>query len=90
VRRVEAQGFTRAMGFEPGTHGRPERVDTFRAEGWQSEYPNLDLRHGKNLTVTRWSPEQFRNRRFAAGWQEQHIENIPGWSDVRRLWQSSL
>ncbi len=37
------------MGFEPGTHNKPERIDDFKAENWQSKIPNIDIRHGNNL-----------------------------------------
>jgi glycosyltransferase involved in cell wall biosynthesis len=77
VRRVEAEGFSRNMGFEPGTHGRPQRVDDYKAESWRSEYPNVDIRHDKNLTSSRWNKEQFRNQRYTKGWLE--ADEILGW-----------
>lgn len=85
VRRVEAEGYSRAMGFEPGTHNRAARVDDHGSEAWESEGPNLDLRHGGNLTPSRWKPEQFRNRRYTAGWQECHASEIPGWDNLADL-----
>ena len=81
VRRVEAEGFSRKMGFEPGTHGRAERVDDFKAESWQSAVPLVDIRHDKNLTPSRWRQDQFRNQRYCQGWQE--AEEVPGWGKVR-------
>jgi hypothetical protein len=77
VRRVEAEGFSRKMGFEPGTHKRAERVDDYGSDSWQSAYPNVDIRHGGNLTPSRWSKEQFRDQRYTAGWIES--DEIPGW-----------
>lgn len=67
---VEEHGFSRRMGFEPGTHGRKERVDDYKCDTWMSPRPNLDIRHGKNLTQTRWKRSQFRNQRFTEGWTE--------------------
>jgi len=67
----------RKMGFEPGTHGREERVDNNKAEGWESSVPNVDIRHGENLTASRWSPDQFRNKKYTEGWQES--DEVPGW-----------
>lgn len=78
IRRVEAEGFTRKMGFEPGTHNRAERVDDFKAEGWRSEYPNIDIRHDGNLTSSRWDPSQFKDQRNCQNWQESDGV-IPGW-----------
>lgn len=83
VRRVEAEGFSRRMGFEPGTHNRAERVDDVKAEAWMSAFPNIDIRHGHNLTQSRWSPEQFRDQRHCTGWNE--VTDIPGWGDAKTL-----
>lgn len=83
VRRVEKDGFSRAMGFEPGTHGREERVDDIPAESWESPYPNVDIRHEKNFTETRWNKEEFRNKRYTEGWQE--ADSVKGWGDTKEL-----
>lgn len=77
VAKVEAGGFSRRMGFEPGTHRRAERVDDLTAESWQSPHPNVDIRHGFNLTESRWSQEQFRDKRNCRGWVE--ADEVPGW-----------
>lgn len=81
VRRVEAEGFSRKMGFEPGTHNRRERVDDHKAESWMSEYPNIDLRHQYNLTSTRWKKEQFRNQKYTKGWTL--ADEVPGWGQTK-------
>lgn len=75
---VEKNGFSMKMGYEPGTHNRPERVDDFKSEGWKSEFPNIDIRHDNNLSPTRWKKEDFRNQKFTQGWIESETE-IPGW-----------
>jgi len=80
IRRVETEGFSRRMGFEPGTHGRPQRVDNIPCEGWRSAVANLDLKHGKNLTTARWSPTQFRSQKSCRNWQETDV--IPGWGTM--------
>lgn len=82
VKRLEANSdntFVRAMGFEPGTHGRPERVDDLKAENFQAAFPNIDIRHESNLTPSRWKKEQYRNQRYTKGWKESHITQLPGW-----------
>lgn len=75
VRRVGAEGFTRRMGFEPGSHGRKERIDDVPSASWRSTFPNIDIRHAHNLTANRWSPSQFRTP--PVGWTE--ATEIPGW-----------
>lgn len=81
VRRVEAEGFSRKMGFEAGTHNRKERVDDFGSDRWESAYPNVDIRHTTNLTPSRWKKEEFRNQRYTEGWQES--DEIPRWGKVK-------
>lgn len=70
VRRIETEGYTTAMGFEPGTHGRPERIDDLKAESYFAKYPNIDIRHDSNLTPSRWDKDQFRNEKYTKGWKE--------------------
>lgn len=82
IRRIEVEGFTRKMGFEPGTHRRPERVDDYRAESWQSDWPNIDIRHDGNMTASRWRKDQFRNQRYTKGWTEARADQIEGWDNL--------
>ena len=69
--------YVRQIGFEPGTHGREQRVDDYKAENYESTQPNVDIRHGGNATATRWNPEQFVNKKYTEGWKES--KDIPGW-----------
>ena len=77
TKEVDFNRFIRQMGFEPGTHNRKERVDNLKSEGWKSEFPNIDIRHGHNLSPSRWKKEQFRNAKYTKGWTE--ADEIPGW-----------
>jgi hypothetical protein len=77
VEIVEQNGFSRKMGFEPGTHNRAERVDDYGSKTWRSEQPLIDIRHGGNFTLSRWSKDQFRNQRYTRGWAE--ADEVPGW-----------
>lgn len=76
---VQFNRYVRKMGFEPGTHGRAERVDDAKAESWKADYPNIDIRHTSNLTASRWKKEQFRNEKYTKGWKEGVAQDIPGW-----------
>jgi hypothetical protein len=76
VARVERDGFSRKMGFEPGSHRRPERVDDVPSDVWRSAWPNVDIRHESNLTASRWSQAEFRDQRHCRGWTE--AGEIPG------------
>lgn len=75
------RNWIRAQGFEPGTHGREERVDDLKSESWQSEFPNVDIRHNGNLTPNRWSQDEFRNKRSCRNWIESDT-GIPGWEKL--------
>jgi len=83
VKKLETEGYSdslaRRIGFEPGTHNRDDRVDDFRAGEWRSAQPILDLRHGNNITESRWSKDQFRSERSCRNWRETTFDKIPGW-----------
>ena len=82
IKRIEQNGFTRKMGFEPGTHNRSERIDSFKSASWESTIPLVDIRHNKNLTPNRWRKDQFRDQRYTVGWQE--TKDIPGWGLISK------
>jgi hypothetical protein len=78
---VKNDGFSRHMGFEPGCHSYPRGVDNYKAERWLAPYPNLDVRHDKNLTPNRWKQEEFRNKDACQGWTL--ASEIPGWGRTK-------
>lgn len=87
VARVEAEGrWSQAIGFEPGSHGRVERIDDLQSATWQARYPSVDIKHDRNLTPSRWRQDQFRSPRSCRNWQEG--EEIPYWGNGRELAQS--
>jgi hypothetical protein len=72
---VERDGFSMRMGFEPASHNRPERVDDLQSDTWRSEVPNIDIKHGGNLSPSKWSLADFRTA--PTGWQES--DRVPDW-----------
>lgn len=88
IAKCESEGFTRAMGFEPGCHRPPRGVDNFPAVRWMSPFPNVDIRHGKNLTESRWKQEEFRNPQACLGWKL--VDEIPGWGVTKGRFQAFL
>lgn len=50
--------------FEPG--GRDNNLK----ETWWSAEPNIDIRHGDNLTKSKWSINDFRDKSTCINWQE--------------------
>lgn len=81
VAHVEAHGFERNLGFEPGTNRRSRALDPHGAETWWSVLPNIDIRHGVNLTKSRWSPDEFRDKRTCEGWTM--ADEVPGWGRTK-------
>jgi hypothetical protein len=78
VARVAKEGrYDRNIGFEPGAHQFPRGIDEYGSERWMSDVPNIDLRHGLNLTKTRWSTAEFRNKNTCLGWTL--ADEVPGW-----------
>ncbi len=74
----------RHMGFEPMTHNRIEWKNKFKCETWKSLYPNIDIKHGGNLTGQRWSKDQYRNQNLLINWQETDTF-INGWGKTSDL-----
>jgi len=62
---IEKEGFNRH--YEP----------RYNRENYSSEIPNICIRHDKNLTVSKWSVDDFRNKEYAKGWTE--ATSVPGW-----------
>lgn len=76
IEQNNGQFDTKRMAYEPGTRGR---FGDERIENWQSPYPNIDITgHGQTLTTPHFSPDSFRNKRFAEGWEENDGQ-IEGW-----------
>jgi hypothetical protein len=71
---VEAGRFDRS--YEPG--GR----DSTKYEVFRSEYPNIDIRHDNNLTRSKWSPDDFRDKSTCVNWRESTADQILGWNDL--------
>jgi hypothetical protein len=81
----EGEGCVRNMGFEPMTNGRVKWEHQYTFKTYQSIAPNIDIKHGQNLTRARWTQDKFRRKPTV--WKEADIDTIPGWNNVRRLLQ---
>lgn len=88
VARVESDGFNRSMGFEPGKHQLPNGVDSYGWDFYFSEYPNIDIRHDKNLTSSRWRQDQFRNQKNCQDWKM--ADDVPGWGVTKGRFKDLL
>lgn len=92
VQEIDKNGdkysFIARMGFEPGTHHRVERPTLYKAEGYRSKFPNIDIRHTTNLTKSKWKQSEFRNQRSCRNWKE--TDTIEGWGLVKNNFNNLL
>ncbi|TSC86279.1 MAG: Uncharacterized protein G01um101416_702 [Microgenomates group bacterium Gr01-1014_16] len=79
---IKNDGVSKYMGYEPGMHSPPRGVDNFPVASWQSEYPNIDIRHENNWTPSRWSKAEFVDKKYTLGWTESTADKIPGWPSL--------
>jgi hypothetical protein len=73
VEQIEREGFDGH--FEPNPR-----------ENWRSQIPNLDIRHNGTLTKSKWSPQEFRNQKYAKGWKE--ADEVEGWGSTVNLMEA--
>jgi glycosyltransferase involved in cell wall biosynthesis len=77
IDRIEREGLTTKRDFEPGCHRPPRGIDSYTAERWMAPFPNVDLRHKQNLTMSRWDASEFRDPKACEGFKL--VDEIPGW-----------
>ena len=84
IKKVEEEGFTRRLGFEPGNHKKPRGACNFKSESFFTEKPLVDIRHGQNVSGVRFRKDQFRRK--PKNWGES--DEIPHWGRVKgRFWE---
>ena len=78
----------RIWGYEPGTKKR--RRGGFSddvCECWQSDKPNIDIRHRRTFTSIKCDLEDFKNK--PEKWQEIRYDEVPGW-DLKKLFPEGM
>jgi len=95
---VEEYGYNNSMGFEPGAHNTEESVatrdnsaipkdiyvDDILMDSWRSESPNIDIRgHGQNLSDSKWSLKDFRDKAAAVNFTQSTVDKIPSWEHLK-------
>jgi len=71
--------WARKWGYEPGT--KTTKRGGFSNEPydvWYSQFPNIDIRHNRTLSVTKTTKEEFKHE--PKDWVEIPIEEIQGWN----------
>lgn len=82
LRRHEP-GWARKWGYEPGTKKTKRggfSDDDF--ETWVSEYPMIDIRHGRNFSPPKVTLAGFKHA--PTNWRETTLDKIQGW-DLKTL-----
>lgn len=75
--------WARKWGYEPGT--KKTRRGGFSDDDfqtWKSEYPIVDIRHGKTFSQSKVSLDSFIHK--PNNWRETSADRIPGW-DLKTL-----
>jgi hypothetical protein len=89
ILRIEQEGkFSIRWSFEPGCRQPPLGFDHYPAVNWQAAKPSICIRHDSTLTYSKQTPEEFRNPKYARGWQER--DGVPGWSYTRHRFPAFL
>lgn len=76
--------WARDLGYEPGKHKGNKR-EPAKAEEWKSEYPNIDIRHTRTMTVPKFTLESFKKK--PTNWREDILDNLQGWNEPWKLVQ---
>jgi len=79
IDQIKKDGFDRH--YEPGV--RQKLKFDCKVNTWESASPLVCVRHDKNLTKSKWSPEEFRNSKFAYGWKT--AREIPLWGTSEQI-----
>lgn len=81
LEQIEREGFNRH--YEPGAKQNvyPRmKGGKYGQENYMSSVPLVCIRHDQNLTKSKWTPEEFRDQRYAKGWKQSDI--VPGWGKM--------
>ena len=85
VRRIEKDGFHR-NGFEPGTRSiKRGGFSDSKSEHYNSKCPNVDLRHSKNLSKSKWRAKDFASQNSCKNWQEVKNYLVPEWDNLKKI-----
>jgi glycosyltransferase involved in cell wall biosynthesis len=89
VARIEAEGrYDNKIGYEPGLHKFPRGIDNACYEMWNSEFPNIDIRHRNCYTSSRWTQEEFRDKSTCQGWKM--ADEVPWWGVTKNRFKEIL
>src|SRR3990167_9048836 len=70
--------WARVLGYEPGKRTEIGGFSNDKSEAWQSEYPNIDIRHRLTMTIPKLSLDQFNQ--MPTNWRQVTIDKIPYWN----------
>ena len=76
--------WARTIGHAPGKSRKSGGILDEKVSQWRSEYPNIDIRHGKTATGAKVRLNNFY--RPPINWQEAKFSDIPEW-DLKEMFQ---
>lgn len=77
---IENNGWRLSYGFEPGTKNvKRGGVSNESSDLWKSEYPNIDIRHGKTITPIKCDLKSFKHPPDVNTWKETQVSKLEGW-----------
>ena len=68
----------RIIGYEPGKSRKRGGFLDEKIEGWRSEYPLIDIRHGGTVTKPKVNLSSFKHQ--PTGWKEIRLSEVDGWN----------
>lgn len=86
VKWVEQRGkfSRREIGYEPGKPVSRERLGDYPQSFYYSKHPNIDIKHGENITRKRFELSDFNNHEQIKGsWVVS--DEIPYWGKIRDI-----
>jgi len=86
IEQIEEHGWHRKFGFEPGQHPPPRGVDNYGFQTFRSREPNIDVKHGSNLTYFRDNLDQFRKKPK----NFQTADEVPFWGKTKKRFDRLL
>ena len=67
--------WARRMGYEPGKINEESEKATRKT--WRSKFPNIDVRHTRNITPAKMSLNDFKRK--PTSWQQSTLDKLSGW-----------
>ena len=89
VEQIEREGFNNH--YEPSKKQNIYpyvKGGKYGQENYQSKVCNVCIRHNQNITKSKWSVDDFKDKKYAKGWKE--VDAIPGWGSMKVIMENVI